>query len=384
MGIEDRHYLRTSSAAPWRSRARGFSVNTWLIAICVGIFVIDGFLPRVKVPQPYVLFPGNEHVDASRLVVGPNVETQVDVKDQRTGAIVKRIVTRRPVFDADSGRQVGVIDMREVPPIQGMLAFTTASLIFEYKFWRLIGFQFLHDHSTPMHLLFNMLGLYFFGGIVEERLGGKRYLAFYLLCGIFGALMFMLLNVLGIVGTIIWGNSFRVPFLLFHDLQTPLIGASAGVFGVIMAGAYLVPDEEVLLFYLIPMRLDRLAYGLVALSLLSLAISSPNAGGEAAHLGGAIAGAYFIRRQHHLHGFFDFAGRIDPTSRRNRARRARAKGGADQPRPTGSAASRSPGRPDAGSSRAAEVDRILDKISAHGMASLTEMERRTLNEASGR
>jgi membrane associated rhomboid family serine protease len=54
-----------------------------------------------------------------------------------------------------------------------------------FEFWRFISFQFLHANLS--HLLFNMIGLYFFGSIVEQYLGSKRYLAFYLLCGVAGA-----------------------------------------------------------------------------------------------------------------------------------------------------------------------------------------------------
>ena len=97
--------------------------------------------------------------------------------------------------------------------------------------WRLIGFQFLH--ADMLHLMFNMIALYFFGPLIEGVLGGKRYLAFYLLCGIAGGLMYLLLNLAGYV----WVDSLgfvEVPGLLFNAAGTPLIGASAGVFGVLV------------------------------------------------------------------------------------------------------------------------------------------------------
>jgi membrane associated rhomboid family serine protease len=89
---------------------------------------------------------------------------------------------------------------------------------------QLVTFQFLHANTD--HLIFNMLGLWFIGGMVESALGRRRYLAFYLVCGISGALMFLFLNLLG------WGFHLHLPGLLFADPYTPLIGASAGVFGV--------------------------------------------------------------------------------------------------------------------------------------------------------
>src|SRR5262249_3223144 len=63
------------------------------------------------------------------------------------------------------------------------------------EFWRVLTVQFLH--ANLMHVGFNMLGLYIFGGMVEEALGRKKYLAFYLVCGIFGALMYLILNAAG-------------------------------------------------------------------------------------------------------------------------------------------------------------------------------------------
>ena len=145
-------------------------------------------------------------------------------------------------------------------------------------------------------------------------LGGKRYLAFYLLCGVFGALMYLCLNILGWVWISQLGLP-EIPGLLFNSAGVPLIGASAGVFGVIIGGALLQPNVKVLLFFILPMRLATLAIGLIAISVIFILFGLDNAGGEAAHLGGAIAGWYFIRQPDKLHGLFNFFGRVDPTSR---------------------------------------------------------------------
>jgi membrane associated rhomboid family serine protease len=224
--------------------------------------------------------------------------------------------------------------------------------------WRLIGFQFLHANS--MHLLFNMVALFFFGPMVERYLGAKRYLAFYLLCGICGALLYLALNLLGYVVALFTHGPVAIPWLLFNSPYQPLVGASAGIFGVLMAGAYLAPNEMVALFFVLPMRLVTLAYGLVILAVVTVAFGGPNAGGEAGHLGGAAAGFYFIRHPHHLHGFFDFLGWVDPTSHHYRRGRG-ARGG-----------------------RGSEVDRVLAKVTATGLDSLSEREKRILREAAER
>ena len=200
------------------------------------------------------------------------------------------------------------------------------------------------------HLIFNMIGLYFFGPLVERYLGGKRYLAFYLLCGIFGAILYLILN----LGGYIVGQDF--PGLIFNDTATPLVGASAGVFGVLMAGAFLVPNVKVLVFFILPMRLSTMAYVLVTIALLTVVFGGNNAGGEAAHLGGAAAGWYFIRNAHHLNGFFDFLGRADPTSKHFALKKKEY--------------------------TQVDVDKILDKIHNKGLQSLTAKEKKILHEAS--
>jgi len=228
------------------------------------------------------------------------------------------------------------------------LYFSTDYAIWGNHFWRFIGFQFLH--ANFQHLLFNMIGLYFFGPLVERFLGGKRYLAFYLLCGIFGAVLYLILNLAGFI----FGDN--IPGLLFNDTATPLVGASAGVFGILLAGAYLAPNIKVLVFFILPMRLSTMAYALVGFALFTVLFGQNNAGGEAAHLGGAAAGWYFIRNAHHLNGFFDFLGKADPTSKHFALREKKQKHG--------------------------DVDRILDKIHQDGLQSLTPKEKKILHEAS--
>jgi len=297
------------------------------------------------------------------VVSGAPVEGSLPVRtDPRAAPVVKHGLWR-PVLERPGGQQIGVVEVQSMPLLQSFLHFSTIRGFFRMEVWRFIGFQFLH--GTFPHILFNMIGLYFFGPLVESRLGSKRYLAFYLLCGIFGAVMFLLLNLGGFIVQTYFGSHVTVPALIFDSPYTPLIGASAGVFGVLMAGAYIVPNATVLLFFILPMRLATLAYALVAIALFTVIFGGHNAGGEAGHLGGAIAGFYFIRRPQHLHGFFDFIGWADPTSHHYQHKRQRA----------------GPAPPPA---KRAEIDRILDKISDTGLHSLSEKEKRILREASKR
>ena len=233
--------------------------------------------------------------------------------------------------------------------LMAWLNFNTGQGFLGVQYWRFFGFQFLHANLP--HLLFNMIALYFFGPLVERSLGGKRYLAFYLLCGLFGAVLYMLLN----LGGVLAGK--EIPGLLFNDIHSRLVGASAGVFGVLIAGAYLAPKVRVLVFFIIPMQLSTMAYLLVGIAIYTVLTSGENAGGEAAHLGGAAAGWYFIRNPRHLAGFFDFLGKADPTSEHFAFRSSKK-------------------------TKDGEVDRILDKVHRKGLPSLSAKEKKILHDAS--
>lgn len=288
MGIYDRDYAGAGSfdGGGGIARLRGWSVNTWLIAINVAIFVIGAFGAEAFLRQWF--------------------------------------------------------------------SFSTYWGFARLEVWRLVSFQFLH--ANFLHLFFNMFGLYIFGGMVEQYLGSKRYAAFYLMCGICGGLLYLLLN---LAGTITGG---ALPGVLDVDWRTPLIGASAGVFGVIVACARIAPNLQVfLIFPPVPLRLKWLAYGYVGIAALNLVLGGHNAGGDAAHLGGAIGGYFFIRNAHLLRDFFDVFRNSNKPERRERSRGRRG----TQTGPS-----------------EAEIDRILAKVRASGLASLTEREKKTLERAS--
>ncbi|MFO0782602.1 MAG: rhomboid family intramembrane serine protease [Phycisphaerales bacterium] len=376
MGIYDRDYIRPGTAAyqaaqPRRPRFSAGSVTTWIIVVCFAVFIVDGFLtPRVEVVRTFSQLPKEE------LRKYPGSDYKVDLAAARLGTLnaAGQFVPnpQAPMGYAPvmlGGNMVGSAEFRLIRPMNNLGYFSTAKAVAiddpiygwsGFQVWRFITFQFLHFNMD--HVLFNMITLFFFGPMVETYLGRKRYLAFYLLCGCCGALMYLLLNGLAVGGQSLLGQGFRVPGLLFNDSTTPLIGASAGVFGVIMAAAFLAPNAEVLLFFFIPMRMRTLAYGLLCFAILAVWLGLSNAGGEAAHIGGAIAGFWFIRHPHQLHGFFDFLGRFDPTSRSAKTRVAVR----------------------AGTVSARDLDRILAKIKSEGLQSLTEAEKQTLREASRR
>jgi membrane associated rhomboid family serine protease len=157
--------------------------------------------------------------------------------------------------------------------------FSVALAVKHLQLWRWITFQFLH--AGPVHLLFNMLFLYFFGPMVEARLGKPRFTAFYLICGLAGAASYMLLWRLGI--------------LIYHA-EPGMVGASAGIFGLAAAGAVIDPYYPVRLFWPpITLTLRTMVLFYIGFAVLMVWTGGANAGGEAAHLGGAAAGFLLIR-----------------------------------------------------------------------------------------
>ncbi len=370
MGSHDREYWRgsTGAAAPARS-GFAWSAATWLIAICVAVFVIDGFLPRQWVVVGSAWQPGVPP-EVQRMVLNGTIVTQLQ---EVAGDPARSLLEEQGVFALRQNsppQLIAVNTVQSMPFLQKWLYFSTSTALYSsipgvgtsaLQLWRAIGFQFCHADIN--HIVFNMIGLFFFGPIVERYLGAKRFVAFYLLCGVAGALFYLVLNFGGFVMQEVSNGRVTIPGLLVNDPDMPLIGASAGVFGVIVAAARLMPNAQVLLFFVIPMRLITLAYGLVAVAIAAVLLRWSNAGGEAAHIGGAIAGWYLIRNPGKLQGFFDFLGKVDPSSQHFAGR---AQHGAP-------ASGRAVGQ--------SEVDRILDKVRERGIQSLSEREREALREA---
>jgi membrane associated rhomboid family serine protease len=222
--------------------------------------------------------------------------------------------------------------------------------------WTFLSYMFVHG-GLP-HLAGNMLLLFVFGPPVERRMGGGAFLLYYLYCGV-GAAAFAL----GLA-----------PLTPVH----PVIGASGAVLGVALAFAMAQPDAELALFPL-PLKVSaRTLVVLLAGADLVLALWIDDGVARLAHLGGLASGYLFIR----LRSFRGRRTEREPKAVERRAVMApipvRQAGTATMARPAMTRGERSEEYP------AAEVDRVLDKISAQGIQSLTPEERRFLHEASRR
>ncbi len=369
MGLSDRHYAQSGESSrfadPPRSvppslggRPAVWSVNTWLIVVNVAIFAVMAIFGSAM-PTPvttrsfaydkelYERYPvllranGDPVKQGEKLVLGEPYFRTLKQKGSNPVVIIVDPATGGP-FVAET--------VLATDAITAYGHFSTEMGFVKQQVWRLVTFQFLHGSIS--HLFFNMFGLFAFGQSVEDKLGGRKYLAFYLVCGIFGGLAYLTLNIAGMVAASFGFGS--VPGLLFQDMHTTLVGASAGVFGVIMACARLYPSDEIsVLFIPTPIKMKMAAYAYVAIAAMNLLIGGTNAGGDAAHIGGALAGFFFIVRSHLLTDFFD----VFTDSRR-------AKGA----------------RPAERAQKAdAKIEAILDKVQREGMHSLTQAERDELH-----
>jgi membrane associated rhomboid family serine protease len=288
---------------------------------------------------------------------------------------------------------------RITPAVQWLLAlnigvyFLQLTLIGADQVYRTLGLSFGNDLSsewwTPLtymfvhgglwHLAFNMLALWMFGSRVEESWSSRGFIYFYLWCGLGGAVAHLLLQ-----------------------RDAGLIGASAAVSGVMLAYAIRWPDEEVYLFGVIPMKTRWLVVWMIVVNAAMGVASSGGGSGIAwfSHLGGLAFGWIYIRMSS-FGGLDNFRRWVSPVPdepedafravpkvrpRRQRAERVDevdeivAKSNAIATRPATTALIPKPA--EATDASADRLNLVLDKISKHGIESLTSEEVRLLEEMS--
>ena len=216
-------------------------------------------------------------------------------------------------------------------------------------------------HAGLWHLVFNCWAIYVFGRAIEETLGWKKFLILYLSSGVVGGICQVLVALL-------WPDLFG----------GPVVGASAGGFGLIAAFAVLFPERELmlLLFFILPIRLTAKMLLLLSAVLALAGIVFPiNHVANAAHLGGMLAGVVFIRQ------FIQGRWLQWEFPSRRAAPRELVSTRAGKSSFWRSAANKPDEELSTDEFVKSEVDPILDKISRHGIHSLTERERQILEKA---
>jgi len=209
--------------------------------------------------------------------------------------------------------------------------------------------MFLHYEFS--HILFNLLWLYWMGRLFAEYMGEKRLIYTYIIGGFCGGLLFVL----------IYGVAFPQPNLL--------LGASAGIMAVIVAIAALIPDYEMNLLFIGPVKLKWVA--LASFIITSVVDFSVNSGGKVAHIGGAFYGLLYTWQYRKGNDFvqklssaFSSIGSIFKGSGSKKAKLTGTRGGRATP------------------DKQRRIDDILDKISHSGYESLSKEEKDFLFKSS--
>ncbi len=280
------------------------------------------------------------------------------------------------------------------------LAFHTAWPVFLVEPWQFVTYNFLHLGSSQspglsldslLHIGFNMYLFYWFGREHEDLYGGKQLVAIYLITGIGGGLVSALLYAM-------------LPASVLGSAEAVIFGASASVFGLVAAMVTINPRKKIHLLFI-----GSVSLLLILVVFLAIDVLLRRGAGVAvtAHLGGALFGFLFVKIEDKGVDLTSWA-RIFFRERRRREARPPEQGGSLLGRLEARLASRhTESTPSRGASKKSgkspmakiralhttetppvalenEVDRILDKISEQGLESLTEEEKRLLEEASRR
>lgn len=226
--------------------------------------------------------------------------------------------------------------------------------------WTLVTYMFMH--GGVFHLAANSLALFTFGPPVERRFGSRAFILYYLYCGVAAAAFWLALSVL-------------------HLSSGQVVGASGAIIGVAYAFAWIDPEAPLLLmFFPAPIRAKRVILLLAAYDVIGLFFLNDGIA-HGAHLGGLLAGAaYFvvrgIGRPIDTMPIPALRPRVSVAARGNGGRAERREDPDARPIPTAPKLSI---EETVGRAETAEIDRVLDKISATGIASLTAEERSFLD-----
>lgn len=236
--------------------------------------------------------------------------------------------------------------------------------------WRLLTYAFLHDTVSLWHILFNMLMLFWFGRQVEDTIGGREYLLFYL------------------AAAILSGVCFTVATLLdFHAGRA--LGASGAVTAVLVVASIINPRQVIYLFFVLPVPIWGFVIFMVAKDAFDLLGRSSTGVATSAHLGGAAFGFAYYKLHWRLSGWWLRLTAWRQSRPRSRAplRIYREDDETPEPQPVARATAPAAITPVAGrliedEQLEAQVDAILQKIPQVGMQGLTEGERQVLLRAS--
>lgn len=226
-----------------------------------------------------------------------------------------------------------------------LLGLTPIRVLQDLSVYQLFTYMFLHSTSSIFHILFNMLMLWMFGTEIEYTWGTRQFLKYYFLTGIAGGI-------------------FTIMFLPNSPAVT--IGASAAIYGLLVAYAVMFPNRMILVFFLIPMRVKYAVLIFVGIEFLASMGGSSDGVAHLAHLGGAAVGFIYLKLDWRLRNIFRY---LSP------------KRAFDSLRYRGKSRKMNKNRQET-EEIMKRVDHILDKINDVGIENISEEERQFLGSAS--
>ena len=268
--------------------------------------------------------------------------------------VFSRIGGAEGIFDA-------IYNQFSIPPIFGD---------FLTRPWTLITYSFAHSLTGIFHILFNMLIFYWFSKLIVEYLGNNKVISLYVTGALAGGVAYLIVYNL-------------IPFYMDSAPGiSGMVGASAAVYATAVAAATLVPNYTFYLLFLGPVKIKYIAAFYIVISFLGSV--GANAGGNVAHLGGALMGYVYVRQlqagndlgawviqfMNFVKSFFVKKPNIKVTHKKETVKSHKVRKSSKTSGSSGQEASQD------------EIDAILDKISQSGYESLTKSEKQKLFNAS--
>jgi len=232
--------------------------------------------------------------------------------------------------------------------------------------WQLVTYMFLHGGF--FHILFNMFALWMFGMELENLWGSRKFLIYYLCCGLGAGIANLMVGAL--LGQVV-----------------PTVGASGAVFGILTAFGFLFPNRRVYLYFLVPVQAKYFIMGWIGIELFYGVVGTSDGIAHFAHLGGAAVGFIYLLNDKGVLPFKGLSSRVGFRNPFGKTDRFEGKHGMKSEvrdaRFYDIKTGRRMGKEQDQISQDV-IDAILDKITTGGYQSLSEDEKRILNEASKR
>jgi membrane associated rhomboid family serine protease len=157
----------------------------------------------------------------------------------------------------------------------GWFALVPSGFMIDHRFWQIVTYAFLH--GDVMHLFLNMLMLVFIGSELEALWGAQRFIRFYFFCSISAGFVYLLMQA-----------------FLLKDLHAPMVGASGGIYGLLMAYGLVFGERSMLFMMMFPMKAKHFVWILAGIEFMTGLYSGRSGMASVAHLGGMAAGFGYL------------------------------------------------------------------------------------------